>query len=38
MEDAENDLVSELSIEMQSSMSYDDNGSAISCAGGLTIM
>ena len=38
MEDAENDLVSELSIEMQSSMSYDDNGSAISCAGGLTII
>ena len=38
MEDAENDAVSELSVEMQSSMSYDDNGSAIFCPGGLTII
>ena len=37
MGDAEKDAVSELSIEMQHSVSYDDNGSAIFCPGGLTI-
>ena len=37
MGDAENDAVSELSIEMLHSVSYDDNGSAIFCAGGLII-